>query len=270
MTKKTEQSARSTKTSVIALILAGLIAFLYVSGLPGILFIEIELFDVQPELIAVFINTILALLLGLILHKVLIPDLELGLGKSSLKAGLEKYLLSCLVILLIPLIAFSISLQPFDRSPTIVKLLFEGIVYIAAVALIEEFFCRGLLQNALANLFHKNKNSQLLSVLVAAFIFGAGHVFGMIGEAPILVVCKVLWSIGLGIYFGSIYTLTANLVLVAFFHFIINLSGFPFIFSTQQTYPTDSVIALVLASIGAAGYGIYLLQTKQALAKQDE
>ena len=83
MTKKTEQSARSTKTSVIALILAGMIAFLYVSGLPGILFIEIELFDVQPELIAVFINTILALLLGLILHKVLIPELELGLSTDK-------------------------------------------------------------------------------------------------------------------------------------------------------------------------------------------
>ncbi len=206
-------------------------------------------------------GTILALLLGLILHKLLIPELELGLGKNGLQAGLEKYLLSCLVILLIPLIAFSISLQPFDRSPTIVKLLFEGIIYIAAVALIEEFFCRGLLQNALANLFHKRKDSQLLSVVFAAFIFGARHVFGMIGEPPLLAVCKVLWSVGLGVYFGSIYALTANLPLVALFHFIINLTGLPFIFSTQQTYPTDSALALLFASIAAAGYGIYLLQT---------
>jgi membrane protease YdiL (CAAX protease family) len=251
---------KERKENVIAIILSGIIAFLYISGIPSTLFVNIKVADVDPVSITIFINIILTLAVGISLVKILIPKFDVGFQSTNFKIGLKKYGVSCFIAFLIPCIAFIIGLYPFDYHPTLWKVLFEGIIYCMGVGLIEEFFCRGLLQNAIEGLLNNRKNVQLVAVLITALIFGLGHIFGMIGMPVLLASCKILWAVGLGIYFGAIYVLTKNLWLVALFHFVINLSGLPFSFSTQQIYPTISAIVVLISSLGFGLYGIYLLR----------
>lgn len=251
------------KGDIIAIIIAGLIAFLYISGIPSAFFVSIKVADIDPVSITLFVNIIFSMTLGICLVKILIPKFDVGFQLTNFKSGIKKYGLPCFITFLILLIAFTIGLYPFDYFPTVWKVLFEGIIYIIGVGIIEEFFCRGLLQNAIAGLLHKRKNAQLAAVLITAALFGLGHIFGMIGMPVLLVASKILWATGMGIYFGAIYVLTKNLWLVALFHFVVNLCGLPFNFSTQNSYPAISAIIVLITCFGLGMYGIHLLKNQE-------
>lgn len=253
------------KESIIAIIIAGIVAFLYISGIPSVFFVNIKVADIDSVSITFFINIIFSMVVGISLIKIFIPKFNVGFQSKNFKSGIKKYGFFCFIAFLIPCIAFTVGLYPFDYSPSVWKVIFEGIIYIIGVGIIEEFFCRGLLQNSIAGLLTNRKNAQLIAVLITAAIFGLGHIFGMIGMSVLLAASKVLWATGLGIYFGAIYSLTNNLWLVAFFHFVVNLSGIPFIFSTQNSYPDISAIIVVITCFGLGIYGIYLLKQQEKL-----
>jgi hypothetical protein len=65
---------KERKENVIAIILSGIIAFLYISGIPSTLFVNIKVADVDPVSITIFINIILTLAVGISLVKILIPS----------------------------------------------------------------------------------------------------------------------------------------------------------------------------------------------------
>ena len=48
-------------------------------------------------------------------------------------------------------VAFCIELSPFNNKPTIYRVIVEGIVYYIGVAIMEEIYLRGLLQNIMVN-----------------------------------------------------------------------------------------------------------------------
>ena len=248
------------KESILAIIIAALVAFMYISGLPSALVVNISFADVDPVCITLLINIAFAMFVGIALTKAFIPRFEVGFHSNQLVPGIKKYGISCMIATAVPCIAFCIGLFPFDYSPTIWKVIIEYVVYYLGVGIIEEFFCRGLLQNALEQMLYKAKHPQITAVTITAIVFGLGHVFGMIGMPLLFAVCKVAWAMGLGIYLGAIYIKTRNLWVVGLFHFVIDLCGLPFCFSTQKTYPTISAV-MVLCTFAAFGvYGYILLK----------
>lgn len=48
----------------------------------------------------------------------------------------------------------------------------------------------------------KSKNSTLIAVMLSAVIFGVGHIFGVLNKSLPVIVSKVVWTIGMGIFFG--------------------------------------------------------------------
>ncbi|HHX33382.1 MAG TPA: hypothetical protein GX713_04080, partial [Mollicutes bacterium] len=58
---------KNNKDSITAIIIAVIIAFLYISGLPSALFIKIEILDIDWISITLFINIIFSMMLGLFL-----------------------------------------------------------------------------------------------------------------------------------------------------------------------------------------------------------
>lgn len=248
------------KESILAIIIATLVAFMYISGLPGAFVINITFVDVDPVCITLLINIVFALIIGIALTKILIPKFIIGFCSVQFVSGIRKYGISCIFATVIPCIAFCVGLFPFDYSPTIWKVLIEYIVYYIGVGIIEEFFCRGLLQNALEKMLCRTKHPQIVAVTITAIIFGLGHVFGMIGMPPLFAACKVTWAIGLGIYLGAIYINTRNLWVVALFHFVIDLCGLPFCFSTQKTYPSISAIMVLCTFVAFGIYGFVSLK----------
>ncbi len=265
--QRSDKFLTERKENIIAIIIAAIVAFLYITGIPTAFFVNIEVADIDAISITLFINIIFSMAVGISLVKILIPMFDIGFQSKNFKSEIKKYGISCFVAFLIPCIAFIIGLYPLDYSPTVWKVLFEGIIYIIGVGIIEEFFCRGLLQNAILGLLNNKKNAQLVAILITSFIFGLGHIFGMIGMPVLLASAKILWAIGLGVYFGAIYALTNNLWLVALFHFIVNLCGLPFVFSTQNIYPPISAIMVLISCLGLGIYGIYILkhEEKQSL-----
>lgn len=257
--KKQGGNMKKSRENIIAILIAGIVAFLYISGIPSVFFVNINIADVQPVCITLFINSILAIVIGVSLVKIMIPRFELGFQLKNFKAAIINYGVSCFVAFLIPCIAFWAGLFPLDYHPTVWKVLMEGVIYYISVGIIEEFFCRGLLQNAIEKLLCKRQNSEINAVLISALIFGMGHIFGMIGMPVLLVLCKIIWAVGLGIYLGAIYVRTKNLWLVAFFHTVIDLCGLPFCFSTQKVYPTISAIIVLITFLCFGIYGIFIL-----------
>lgn len=250
---------KNNRDNIIAILIAGIIAFLYISGIPSVLFVNIKMADVDPVCITLFINSLLAIVIGVSLVKITIPRFELGFQLKNFKIGMIKYGVSCFVAFLIPCIAFLVGLFPLDYRPTVWKVLMEGVIYYISVGMIEEFFCRGLLQSAIEKLLRKRRHSEINAVVITALIFGMGHIFGMIGMPPLLILCKIIWAVGLGIYLGAIYVRTRNLWLVALFHTVIDLCGLPFCFSTQHVYPMISAIIVLITFLCFGLYGIFML-----------
>ena len=123
--------------------------------------------------------------------------------KKGLIDGFKKYGIIGVLVAIAGFIAFYVGLSPFDRQPSIEKVLIEGVVYYIGVAIIEELYVRGLLLNLIEKMMEKNKNSTLIAVVLSSVIFGAGHIFGVLNQPLLVIVSKVVWTIGMGMFFGG-------------------------------------------------------------------
>lgn len=56
--------------------------------------------------------------------------------------------------------------------------------------------------NLIEKMLAKSKNSTLIAVMLSAVIFGVGHIFGVLNKSLPVIVSKVVWTIGMGIFFG--------------------------------------------------------------------
>lgn len=253
------QILKNNKCGIRLILIAGVVAFLYMTGIPSIYLPSISIVDVEPTYITLLMNMLLVILIGVMLVKGVTPEVKLEFGRNNLKQGFSDYWFSCLIAFMIPCIVFYLDLRPLEYKPTIWKLIIEGFLYYIGVGITEEFFSRGLLLNGIEKLLKGNK-TQLKAVMLSALIFGLGHIFGIIGATPYYIISKVIWTIGLGIYLGAIYVKTRNLWIVAFFHIIIDLGALPFCFSLQMEYSKNSALIIMLTFLFMGGYGIYLLR----------
>lgn len=217
-------------------VLTLVIAFMDITGIPSIFFINIQVADIEPFYFTLMINFLIIGAIAYLFLKILCPKWKLGFTKEGLIDGFKKYGIIGALVAVIGFIAFYIGLSPFDRQPSIAKILVEGVIYYVGVAVIEELYVRGLLLNLIEKMFAKSKNSTLIAVVSSALVFGLGHIFGVLNQPLLVIVSKVVWTVGMGIFFGMIYKKTNNLWLPIMIHFLINVCALPYCFSSITGY----------------------------------
>ena len=156
--------------------------------------------------------------------------------------------------------AFYVGLMPFDRQPSVAKVLVEGVIYYVGVAIIEELYVRGLLFNFIEKIFSKNKNNMVIAVVLSSVIFCTGHIFGTLGQPLLVIVSKVVWTTGMGIFLGMVYKRTKNLWLPILIPFLINVCALPYCFSSINGYADITLYIVVLAYIILGIYSLIELK----------
>lgn len=217
-------------------VLTLIIAFMDITGIPSAFFTNIQIVDIEPFYNTLMINFLIIGVIAFLYIKILCPKWKLGLTKIGLIDGFKKYGIIGVAVAIVGFIAFFVGLSPFDRQPSIAKVLVEGVIYYVGVAIIEELYVRGLLLNLIEKMFTKSKNSTLFAVILSSVIFGVGHVFGVLNQSLLVIVSKVVWTVGMGMFFGMIYKKTSNLWLPIIIHFLINVCALPYCFSSVSGY----------------------------------
>jgi len=249
------------KECIIATILTLVMAFIEMSALPMVLFCKIEIADIQPIYIALILNFLIAFCICFIFRKMILKDWVFGLTSNGVLSGLKKYGLPMILASVIVSVSFIIGLQPFDNKPSVLRLIIEGIVYYIGVGIMEELYLRGLLQNLIEKCFGSKDGASLYAILIASALFGIGHIFGALGQPVATIVCKVIWNIGLGIYFGTVYLKTRNLWVPIILHFIVNVGiAIIFCFTTSNKYPMMALLTCLVAYCGLGIYGISIIK----------
>lgn len=246
------------------LIIIGLLtislAFMDITGLPSSLFINIIILDITPFYWTLMFNFIIIGVIAFITLKYFCPSWKLGLNSYGIKTGIKKYGTIGIIVGIISGIAFYIGLLPFDFSPTIWKVLIEGIIYYLGVAFVEELYVRGLLLNLLEKMFIKNRNRTTIAIITSSVIFGLGHIFGVLGQPILVIITKVIWTIAMGIYFGAIYKKTNNLWIPIILHFIIDICALPYCFTTMQGYSNISLYIILPTYIVLGIYSLHIIK----------
>ena len=98
------------KQMIIMIILTSVLAFMDISGLPSILFINCHLADVTPVIISLMVNFLIMGSLAWIVLKVFGKDWSIGFGTSGLMAGIKKYASAGVAAGVLSCIAFIIGL----------------------------------------------------------------------------------------------------------------------------------------------------------------
>lgn len=251
------------RISISVTILTIIMTFMEMTALPAALFCNIQIKDIEPIYFSLMINFILAFALCYVCRKTIIKEWNFGLQFQNTLVGLKKYGIPSLVATLIVAAAFCIGLSPFNNKPTIYRVIVEGVVYYIGVAIMEEIYLRGLLQNIIEKWLGKRNNATLYAVIIASALFGFGHIFGALGQPIITIICKAVWASALGVYFGVVYVKTRNLWIPIILHFIVDLCGIPFCFSTSNQYPTICLICCLSMYLLLGIYGVYIIWKKE-------
>ncbi len=251
---------KSKPEIIAAAVLSVLMTFMEMSALPAALFCNIRFKDIEPVYFALMLNFILAFIICGIFKKTLLRNWDFGLHREGLARGLKQYGLPAVIAAAAVAASFCIGLYPLDNTPTVWRVLTEGILYYVGVGIMEELYLRGLLQNIIEKLLLPKNNAGLIAVLTASVLFGAGHIFGALGQPLLTVVCKVIWACGLGVYFGSVYIKTRNLWVPVILHTVIDLCGIPVLFSSRQDYPGIALAVSLISFVLLGIYGLYILK----------
>lgn len=244
-------------------ILTLVLAFMDISGLPAVLFVNCRLSDVTPYIISLLANFLIIGFFAWLVLKISGKDWPLGLHTSELVDGLKKYAFAGVVAGILSCIVFIVGLAPFDYNPSVWKILIEGILYYFGVAIVEELYVRGLFLNIVDKIAYKNERHTAIAIWVSSVVFGLGHIPGMIGMEPLVILFKIISTIGMGLYFGAIYKRTNNLWMPIILHGFIDICALPYCFTTFSGYKTISLIGLVIIYTLLGIYSIVLMKPKK-------
>lgn len=251
---------KNNRATIVAVILTLIMTFMEMSALPAALFCNIKIMDINPIYITLLLNFLIAFAICRLCKKFFIKEWRFGLQFNGTIDGLKKYGLPAIIATVIVTIAFCIGLTPFDNKPTIWRVIVEGVVYYIGVAVMEELYLRGLLQNIIEKWLGERKNATLYAILIASALFGLGHIFGALGQPIATIIAKTVWATALGIYFGAVYVKTKNLWVPIILHLIVNLCGIPFCFSTSNQYPAIALVACLVSYVLLGIYGAYIVR----------
>lgn len=252
----------SKKTKAILTILCLVIAFMDISGLPGVL-LKVNIADVDQYIIPLMINFIIIGILAIVVLKLFKVTYNFGFSASGLREGLKRYAIPGIVAGALSFVAFFIGLFPFDYRPTIWKILIEGVLYYIGVGIVEEFYVRGLFLNIVEAFADRKDNKTEIAIIVSSVVFGLGHIPGMLGMGIGVILFKVISTIGMGFYFGTIYKKTGNLWVPIIMHSFIDICALPYCFTKNMRYETVSLIILVITYVALAIYCISLLLNRK-------
>ena len=244
-------------------ILTLVLAFMDISGLPAALFVHCSLSDVTPYIISLLVNFLIIGFFAWLVLKSFGKDWPLGLRISGLVEGLKKYASVGVAAGIFSCVAFIIGLAPFDYKPSAWKILIEGVLYYLGVAVIEELYVRGLFLNIVDKIAHKKEHHEIIAIWVSSVVFGLGHIPGMIGMEPLVILFKVISTVGMGLYFGVIYKKTNNLWVPIILHGFIDICALPYCFTTFSGYKTISLIGLVIIYALLGIYSIVLMKPQK-------
>ena len=250
------------RVSISVVVLTIIMTFLEMTALPAALFCNIQIKDIEPIYFSLMINFIIAFALCFVCRKTVIKEWNFGLKLQNIRSGLKKYGISAVVATLIVGVSFCIGLTPFNNRPTLWRVVVEGIVYYIGVAIMEELYLRGLLQNIIEKWFGKRNNAASYAIIISSVLFGFGHIFGALGQPVITIICKAIWATALGVYFGAVYVKTRNLWIPIVLHFIVDLCGIPFCFSTGNQYPIIALVTCLTVYLLLGIYGICIIRNK--------
>lgn len=252
------------KQIIVMIILTLVLAFMEISGLPAVLFIHFSLSDVTPYIFSLLANFLIIGFLAWFVLKLFGKDWPLGFHKSGLAEGLKNYAFAGVTAGILSCVAFIIGLTPFDYKPSIWKILIEGVLYYIGVAIIEELYVRGLFLNIVDRLAYKSEHHALIAIWVSSIVFGLGHIPGLIGMEPLVILFKVISTIGMGLYFGVIYKKTNNLWVPIILHGFIDICAIPYFFTTFSGYKTISLVGLTVIYTLLGVYSIALMERENA------
>ena len=118
--------------------------------------------------------------------------------------------------------------------------------------------------NVIEKIFYKSKNKTTTAIISSSVIFGLGHIFGVLGQPIIVIVTKVIRTVAMGLYFGTIYKKTHNLWLPVILRFIINVCALPYCFTTMSGYADVSLYIILPVYVLLGIYSLYILKREQA------
>ena len=87
----------------------------------------------------------------------------------------------------------------------------------------------------------------------------------MLNQSLIVIVSKVVWMIGMGMFFGMVYKKTNNLWLPIMLHFIINVCALPYCFSSINGYADLTLYIVVPVYIILGIYSFIELKKKREI-----
>ncbi len=238
-----------------------------ISGLPGVL-IRCAVADVDPLILPLILNFLLIGILAFAVLKFFSVSIPLGFSRRGLAAGLKAHAIPGLLAGLCTLAAFLVGLYPFDARPTVWKILIEGVVYYVGVAVVEEFYVRGLFLHIVEAVCRKSPRKTELAIVVSSVVFGLGHLPGVTGMGAGVAAFKVVSTIGMGLYFGTIYKRTNNFWVPVVLHALIDICALPYCFKTEMFYPAVSIVILLITYVALGAYSLLLMKRTEGPAAQ--
>ena len=232
--------------TTIALAVAAFMAFLAMSGS-----------NIEFYIIGIGIFIIWKLSIG--------KNFKVGFTSKNLWADLKDYGWSALLIVVFVILGFCLGLYPFDSKPDAYVLMYKILVDYVLIAVLEELFLRGLIQNIMEkSLFgYKKKEAYIRAMLVTSLLYGLGKASTCLDKTPILVMAIFVWSVALSLYYGGIYAKTGNLIVPILCHILINFGEIPFMFTTKTDYPMVSVCICMALYIVLGAHGVLVAGMKK-------
>lgn len=130
-----------------------------------------------------------------------------------------------------------------------------------APGLFEEVVCRGVVLSNMMERWNKKNNYILKSVLASGIAFGLVHLINLINGDISGTFLQVFYAAGLGIFFGSVFLRTRNLLGTVIVHSLIDISAEIFVGETETAMLT--VVVSILITIVYTLVGLYLIRPKK-------
>lgn len=246
---KSGASQTQPAETILAAVFCAALAALDLSGYPAALLPNLVVADINPIYFTLMLNQWFLIAAGLLGLHFLCPHWALGLKPEPFTKGLRAFWPSAAGMLAVSALGFSLGLLgQYNNRPSAARVLVEGLLYYVSVAVLEELYVRGLLLRLIETLCAKRRFAQQAAVMLSAVLFGAGHLPGMMGQSGAVIVCRLLWTISLGVYLGALYLRSGSLWLPILVHMLIDFCATPFTFVKEPVYTLPMVASV------AAGY----------------
>lgn len=265
-----EKETISIKELIFAIVICVCMTVMDFTAFPAVLFIDITVSDITPVIFTIMINQWIVIAISVIAIRFLCPQLFRQIGFNNFKSGFRSFWLPILILIVGSALALSLGLIGYyDYTPSVEKIIVEGLIYYIGVSIIEELYIRALLLNIIERFAHKTKYSTLIAIIISSVLFGIGHIFGMIGQNALTIVCRIIWTISLGIIFGVIYKKSNNLWLVVIAHILVDFCSVAFCFVSPAIFTIPTVISIAILYLAIALFLLwkyYLRKPKKELS----